>query len=219
MNMFECSGIHKSFGGVTALAGADLKLQPGARIGIEGGNGSGKSTLINIATGFIAPECGRVSFNGESLRGMPAWRIARRGVRRTFQNVRMQPSAPLCLQLEPLYRQSAGDACDEKNKKRMLEESGVAAYLGRFPAQTPAPVLRKAEVVRALLANPAVLFLDEPSAGLDDVELGRFGAFLNRWSPPDLALVIVEHRRDLMDLSVERVLVLQDGRLTESAHA
>ena len=206
--MFECRNIRKSFGAIDVLDGVNLALKPGARVGLSGGNGAGKSTLINIATGFVEADSGDARLDGKSYRGLAPWRIARRGIRRTFQSVRMQPSAPLGAQLHD-------PASDPQTRAGMLRDSGVAAYLHRFPAEAPAPVLRKAEVVRALLANPRVLFLDEPSAGLDAEEQISLGAFLNRWTAPSLVLVVVEHRRDLMDMTVNQLFELQNGRLFE----
>ncbi len=208
--MFECAGIGKSFGGIGVLEGVDLRLKPGARIGLTGGNGAGKSTLINIATGFIRPDHGVLRLDGKPYQGRPPWHIARLGIRRTFQSLRMAQSLPLG---EQLRDPGAG----APTRREMLRDSGVAAYLDRFPDQAPAPVLRKAEVVRALLANPRVLFLDEPSAGLDRAELESLGAFLNRWTQPALILVIVEHRRDLMDRTVNRLFELRSGRLSSIA--
>lgn len=208
--MFECRDIRKSFGALTVLDGVNLKLEAGDRVGITGGNGAGKSTLINIATGFVTADGGGVGVKGRPCTGLAPWRIARLGIRRTFQSVRMQPSAPLGVQIND-------PASDAKTRLQMLADSGVADYSCRLPSEAPAPVLRKAEVVRALLARPQVLFLDEPSAGLDAGELNDLGAFLNRWTPPATALVVVEHRRDLMDLTVSRLLELRHGRLTGHA--
>ncbi len=204
--MFELVNIHKSFGGIAVLEGVNLALKPGLRLGLTGGNGSGKSTLINIATGFVQADRGGLSLDGKKQPKLRAWQLARRGIRRTFQGVRMQPACPLG---EQLCAQNTPAA----TRRKMLRDSGIAAYLHRFPDQVPAPVLRKAEVVRALLAGPKVLFLDEPSAGLDADELTKLGAFLNRWTAPSLALVIVEHRRDLMAMTVERLVELRHGKL------
>ena len=204
--MFECNDIRKSFGGIDVLEGVNLTLKPGDRIGLSGGNGSGKSTLINIATGFVAADSGALSLDGKPYHRLPPWRVARLGIRRTFQSVRLQPSAPLG---EQLYDENT----DAQTRADMLQDSGVNAYLDRFPAQAPAPVLRKAEVVRALLAKPRLLFLDEPSAGLDAAELETLGVFLNRWAQGALILVIVEHRRDLMDMTVRQQFELRRGRL------
>ncbi len=206
--MFECRDIRKSFGAVRVLNGVNLALEAGARVGLSGGNGSGKSTLINIATGFVEADGGDVSLDGKSCAGLSPWRIARLGIRRTFQSVRMQPSALLDQQLHD-------PGSDVQTRRDMLKDSGVTAWLDRFPAEAPAPVLRKVEVVRALLARPRVLFLDEPSAGLDAAEMQSLGAFLNRWAEPTLVLVVVEHRRDLMDMTVNQLFELQNGRLSE----
>jgi ABC-type branched-subunit amino acid transport system ATPase component len=189
--MFEITGVSKSYGGSLVLNDVSLQLRSGDRLGLTGGNGSGKSTLINIVTGYVEPDAGRVVLNGEDLSKQPAWKISRAGIRRSFQTSRMLPTTTMRHQF-----------CIERNRcaidLALIDAAGLSPYLDHFPSEVPLPLLRKAEVVRALLAKPKVLFLDEPSAGLTSEEMIEFGNFMNAHLPPSTALVLVEHRLDLM---------------------
>lgn len=189
--MFEISGVSKSFGGSSVLNDVSFQLQVGDRFGLTGGNGSGKSTLINIVTGYVEPDSGQVFLNGEDLSRQPAWKISRAGIRRSFQTSRMLPTTTMRYQFCIEGTRGAIDLA-------LIDAAGLTPYLDHFPSEVPLPLLRKAEVVRALLAKPKVLFLDEPSAGLTSEELIEFGNFLNAHLPLSTALVLVEHRLDLM---------------------
>ena len=170
--MFEFRKISIGFGGIHVLRDLSIQIHPGDRVGLTGGNGSGKSTLINIATGFLIQQSGQILLGGKSLTGMPAWQYAREGIRRSFQSVRLLPNVPL-------QDQFKAEVHDIKTLCTLLQESTLAKYLNQFPSEIPLPIQRKAEVVRALIANPRYLFLDEPCAGLTNSELTDFAAFLS----------------------------------------
>ncbi len=204
--MLEMLNISMSFGGIQVLRDISLTLESGARIGLTGGNGTGKSTLVNIATGFLRPTSGHIKLDGKRIDTEPAWKFARKGIRRSFQTSRMQPSVPLREQFMGAGRKPA-------NLTKMLEASKLTQYLSKFPSEIPLPALRKAEVIRALISSPKVLFLDEPSAGLSQSELNQFAEFLHRFVDDRTALVIVEHRIDLMMKLVLVVYCLENQQL------
>ncbi len=200
--MFELRRITKSFGGVHVLDDISIVLKPGDRVGLSGGNGTGKSTLINIATGFLAPSSGQILLDGHSLNDQPPWKYARAGIRRSFQTSRLVPT----LTVRDQFR---FETCDPARRRQLVAHSALEDVLDLFPFQVPLPVLRKIEVVRALLADPRVLFLDEPSAGLSGEELSAFARFLSRNVSGDAALLIVEHRQDLMRVLVDEIVTLE----------
>ena len=211
--MFEFRKISIRFGGMNVLRDLSIQICPGDRVGLTGGNGSGKSTLINIATGFLIPQSGQILLDGKLLTGMPAWQYAREGIRRSFQSVRLLPNVPL-------QDQFKADVHDIKTLRSLLQESTLAKYLNQFPSEIPLPIQRKVEVVRALIANPRYLFLDEPCAGLTNSELTAFAVFLTNHVPVDCGLILVEHRRDLIKMVAKRVVTLDsDDQGSQASHA
>jgi ABC-type branched-subunit amino acid transport system ATPase component len=191
--MLELKSVKKSFGGINVFKSLDFSLGKGDRVGLTGGNGTGKSTLINLATGFLLPDEGEIRFGFTSFLGLKPWQIARLGVRRNFQSVRLSNS----LILRDQFFVSKQRVLDNLE---MIKVSGIKEFLDRFPSECPLPILRKMEVLRALLSYPSILFLDEPSAGFSQIELQEFAQFLLKYVPTRTSLVIVEHRTELMEL-------------------
>ena len=206
--MLELKGLKKQFDGISVLDGIDISLQRSTKIGLSGGNGTGKSTLLNILTGFLTPEEGAIILNGDNITNFEAWKFARLGVKRTFQKVRFNEALIL---KEQLY------TSDEiiKNNLTMLEGAGIINYLYSFPNEVPLPILRKIEVIRALLARPRYLFLDEPSAGMAASDLDDFGEFLKEYINDETCLVVVEHRLELMEKIDASIFELRDGKLVK----
>ena len=204
--MLELRGLKKLFDGISVLNGVNISFQQGTKIGLSGGNGTGKSTLLNIATGFLTPEEGAIILNGDNITHFEAWKISRLGVKRTFQKVRFNEALIL---KEQLY---TNNEIIKKNRD-MLEGAGIIDYLYSFPNEVPLPILRKIEVIRALLDRPKYLFLDEPSAGMAATDLHNFGEFLRVYIDADICLVVVEHRLELMKKIDANICELRDGKL------
>ena len=204
--MLELKGLKKLFDGISVLNGVDISFQQGTIIGLSGGNGTGKSTLLNIVTGFLTPEEGAIILNGKNITHLEAWKFSRFGVKRTFQKVRFNEALIL---KEQLY---TNDEIIKKNRY-MLEEAGIIDYMYSFPNEVPLPILRKIEVIRALLDRPKYLFLDEPSAGMAATDLHDFGEFLNDYIDAETCLVVVEHRLELMKKINADIFELRDGKL------
>ena len=204
--MLELRGLKKLFDGISVLNGVNISFQQGTKIGLSGGNGTGKSTLLNIATGFLTPEEGAIILNGDNITHFEAWKLSRLGVKRTFQKVRFNEALIL---KEQLY---TNDESIKKNRS-MLEGAGIIDYLYSFPNEVPLPILRKIEVIRALLDRPKYLFLDEPSAGMAATDLHNFGEFLKEYIDADICLVVVEHRLELMKKIDANICELRDGKL------
>jgi ABC-type branched-subunit amino acid transport system ATPase component len=204
--MLELRGLKKLFDGISVLNGVNISFQKGTKIGLSGGNGTGKSTLLNIATGFLTPEEGAIILNGDNITHFEAWKLSRLGVKRTFQKVRFNEALIL---KEQLY---TNNEIIKKNRD-MLEGAGIIDYLYSFPNEVPLPILRKIEVIRALLDRPKYLFLDEPSAGMAATDLHNFGEFLKEYIDTDICLVVVEHRIELMKKIDANICELRDGKL------
>ena len=204
--MLELKGLKKEFDGISVLNDVDISFERGSKIGLSGGNGSGKSTLLNIATGFLTADDGSINLNGDNVTSFEPWKFSRLGIKRTFQKVRFNEALIL---KEQLY------TSDEIINKHldMLNGAGIVDYLYSFPDEVPLQILRKTEVIRALLARPNYIFLDEPSAGMAAADLIDFGEFLKNFIDPDTCLIVVEHRLELMKKIDADICELRDGKL------
>ena len=204
--MLELKDLKKEFDGISVLNGVDISFRRGTKIGLSGGNGTGKSTLLNIATGFLTVEKGSIILNGDDVTSFEAWKFSRLGIKRTFQKVRFNEALIL---KDQLY------TSDEiiKENRDMLKSAGIINYLYNFPDEIPLPILRKTEVIRALLASPKYIFLDEPSAGMATSDLLDFGEFLKDYIDGETCLVVVEHRLELMKKVNADIFELRNGKL------
>ena len=204
--MLELKGLKKAFDGISVLNDVDISFERGAKIGLSGGNGSGKSTLLNIATGFLTADDGSINLNGDNVTSFEPWQFSRLGIKRTFQKVRFNEALIL---KEQLY---SSDESINKNLD-LLNGAGIVDYLYSFPDEVPLQILRKTEVIRALLARPNYIFLDEPSAGMAAADLIDFGEFLKNFIDPDTCLIVVEHRLELMKKIDADICELRDGKV------
>jgi len=228
MALLAVAGLTKHFGGVTALENLDLSLEPGEIFGLIGPNGAGKTTLFNVITGFEAPTAGRVIFQGTDISGLPPHRIANAGVIRTYQKTSVFPQLTV---LENLLigrhrRTSAGltDAlfrtgrhrAEHAADRRMAE--GTLAFLDLQREREwragalPYGLLRKLEIAIALMAEPIVLCLDEPAAGLNPTDTHTLREAIARVRTQGVTIILVEHNMELVMNLCERIAVLNFGR-------
>ena len=205
--MLKLLNIKKSFGGSKVLRDITMSVSQGEVIGLSGGNGAGKSTLLNIATGFLSADGGKLSFNDTELNSLEAWQFSRLGIKRSFQTARFNPHLTL---KDQLYSRKTSI---RKNQNVILD-SGITKFLSSFPSETPPAILRKVEVVRALISEPKIIFLDEPSAGLSKTEIEEFSTFIGKYRPKTVTLVVVEHRMDLMRKINAKVISLRNGSIS-----
>ena len=206
--MLELKDLKKDFDGISVLNGVDISFRSGTKIGLSGGNGTGKSTLLNIATGFLTVEKGSIILNGDDVTSFEPWEFSRLGIKRTFQKVRFNEALIL---KDQLY------TSDEiiKENRDLLKGAGIINYLYNFPNEVPLPILRKTEVIRALLASPKYIFLDEPSAGMATSDLLDFGEFLRDYIDGETCLVVVEHRLELMKKINADIFELRNGKVLD----
>ena len=233
--MLTCSKLEKSFGGVKALQGIDLEIAPGEIFGLIGPNGSGKSTLVNVMTGFIKPDSGSVVLNGRELVHYGPARIRHRGLARTFQNLRLYDRMTVLdnvligLHLEfakdrPVYFGWVGGMVGWPGSRRTerqarvtameaLEAVGLADKADQIVGNLSYGEHKRLELARATAVPPAVLLLDEPTAGLSPGEaeelMGLFTRSISR--TVDRCLLLIEHRLELVLGICDRVAVLDSG--------
>jgi branched-chain amino acid transport system ATP-binding protein len=220
-------GVTVRFGGLTALDEVSLAVAPGEVVGVIGPNGAGKTTLFNVICGFVRPDYGTVTWNGQSLRGMRTHRLAGLGIARTLQGVGLFAGltalenvmagaertrrAGLASALFGLPRSDRDERALRAAALDALDTLGVAGAADRRPASLPYPVQKRVALARALVARPRLLLLDEPAGGLGDDDLRELGERI-RGLRGEMAVVLVEHRMDLVMSVCDRVVVLDFGR-------
>jgi branched-chain amino acid transport system permease protein len=229
----ETEGLRRSFGGVLALDGVDLKVAPGQIHGIIGPNGSGKTTLLNTISGFYPPEAGRVLVGGRDVTGWPPHRLPGAGLARTFQQPRPLPEesvltnvllggfsvrrATLPEWVLRVGRARSEDARDHSAALELLDFVGLRGLEDAPAGLLPHGQLRLLEIARALAARPAVLLLDEPAAGLGPEELDRLGSVVRALRDAQLTVVLVEHHIDFLSKLSDTLAVMNAGRLLAQA--
>lgn len=226
--MLQLEGISKRFGGLPALDDVSFNVPRGQVTALIGPNGAGKSTLINCVSGVMEPTDGQVTFTGQTITGEPAHNIARFGIARTFQNLKLFP------RLTVLDNVLTGLTCEGgqsmcmamlrlpylRHRERQLRLRAMEA-LDRFAltdkANWPAEVLaygdkKRVELARATVGNPQLILLDEPVAGLNAEETSAVGEQLRRLRLGGYTLLLVEHDMDLVMGLADQVVVLDSGR-------
>jgi branched-chain amino acid transport system permease protein len=208
-------GVRKAFKGVQALGGVDLEVRGGEILGLVGPNGSGKSTLINVVSGHYAPDAGSIRFGREELVGLPAHRIARAGIARTYQIPRPFSTLSVLqnIALPPMFGRIAMDRRRaEEEAWRWLEFTNLSDKADRYPGELNLHQRKFLELARALASRPKLLFLDEVLSGLTPAEMDGALRLIRAIRDQGATIVFVEHvMRAVMELA-DRVVVLTYGR-------
>lgn len=214
-NLLEIRDVVKAFGGVVALDGVSASVSAGAVTAVIGPNGSGKTSLMNVITGFYRSDRGSVKLDGQEIAGFAPHRIARAGIARTFQHIRLFEGLSVFDNvLVAAERKGLKDA--HARAASALEMVGLTAFAASDAAALPYGHRRRLEIARALAIEPRIVILDEPAAGMNATEKGELGALLRRVSATGKAVVLVEHDMDLvMDIS-DHVIALNFGRALAS---
>ncbi|MFP5342805.1 MAG: ATP-binding cassette domain-containing protein [Candidatus Limnocylindria bacterium] len=200
-------GIAKAFGGVQALDGVDVEIRAGEILGVIGPNGSGKSTLLNILSGVTEPDVGRVTLGGVDITGRPAHLTARRGITRTFQNIRLFDHLTLRENV------MAPHGARREEVDRLLASLDLADLADSEADTLSYGKQRRLEISRALATRPSVVLLDEPAAGMNEAEsdvlLESIRAIARHRG---CAVIIVDHDLHLITRLCDRIQVLETGR-------
>jgi branched-chain amino acid transport system ATP-binding protein len=223
MALLSVRDVTRRFGGILAVHEVSLDVEAGEIAGLIGPNGAGKTTLFNLVSRIYGPDAGDILFDGESLLRMPAHRVARRGIARTFQNLELFPTMSVFdnVLLGAHLRTRLGRAARARaHAREVLEYVGLASVAHRYAPALPYGTLKRVELARALAAEPRLLLLDEPAGGLNHEEVEHLARLLRRL-PKDfeLTLLLVEHHMQLVMSVCERVHVLNFGRLIASGPA
>jgi ABC-type branched-subunit amino acid transport system ATPase component len=200
------------YGGVDALAGVSLRVVPGAVLGLIGPNGAGKTTLVNAVSGLAGLSQGAIRLGEVRLDGKRPFEIARLGVSRTYQNIRLFGA----LGIYDNLRAGAirhGDL-DESSARELLERAGLPGAGLDAPAGTlPYGDQRRLEIARALAARPQILMLDEPAAGMNPIESNSLAQLVRTIAASGIGVLLIEHDVSLVRRVSDRIVVLNFGTL------
>ena len=219
------AGVHKNFGGLAAVRALSFEMRAGEILGLIGPNGAGKSTVFNVVTGVLPADAGEVRFRGARIDALPARRIARLAIARTFQHVNLVGGMSVLenVAIGAHLRGAKGTASamlrlDREEERRLLHEAarqvervGLSAHLGEPSASLALGQQRMVEIARALAADPVLLLLDEPAAGLRFQEKRSLAALLRRLRAEGTSILLVEHDMDFVMGLVERLVVMDFG--------
>ncbi len=234
--LLQVTGLRRSFYGVQALDGMDLRVEAGTITGLIGPNGAGKTTLFNCVSGLIPPEAGRVVFDGEDITGWRADRVTRRGLVRTFQIARGFPRLSVLENLmlygggqpgETLWRALARPRAvrerEDDLRARAFEAArrlNLMAVINAAASDLSGGQKKLLELGRALMTDPKLILLDEPIAGVNPTLAGEIAHHLESLRADGLTFLIIEHHLDVIARLCAPVVVLAEGRhLAEGSFA
>jgi branched-chain amino acid transport system ATP-binding protein len=227
----EIRDVTVQFGGVTALDEVSLTARPRQVTGIIGPNGAGKTTLLNTACGFVKPQSGTVSFDGQVLTGLRTDRLAALGIARTLQGVGLFPGLSVAenvmIGATPNAKAGVWSALfglprSDRDERRLrdqaigaLDRLGVADLADRMPDTLSYGLRKRVALARALAARPKLVLLDEPASGLPENELSELGDLIGEMAD-EAGVVVIEHRMDLVMSVCDTIFVLDFGKLIAS---
>lgn len=223
------AGVSRSFGGVKATSDVSFDVSESTVCALVGPNGAGKTTLFNLITNLFPPSAGTIALFGQPLTGLTPARIADLGLIRTFQSARVFPGLTVLENVlvgrHRLLRQNLvsamlampGQRREEQDLRQraegLLDLVGPLPYRDVHAVELPMGAQKLLEVVRALIAQPRVLLLDEPAAGLNDTETEELAILLRAIRANGITVLLVEHNMPLVMSVADQVLVLEAGRL------
>lgn len=227
--LLETDRLKKTFGGLAAVDEVDLRIWAGEILGMIGPNGSGKSTVINLISGLYKPTSGEIYFKGQRITGLPSHRIAGLGIARTFQLLRLFQGLSVHdniltgthpLGSHGLLGAVAGPVATREEERRMrdrtremLEFFGISDRSSVPASHVPPGEGRLLEGARALAADPDLILLDEPAAGLNRTETIQLEQRLRALRDEGKALLLVDHDMRLVMRLASRVVVLNEGKV------
>jgi branched-chain amino acid transport system permease protein len=223
--VLDVNAVRKEFGGLVAVNDVSFQVRAGEIVGLIGPNGAGKSTTFNLVTGVLPSTRGEVKFLGQRIDGLASRRIAQRGVSRTFQHVKMIPGMTVLenVALGAHLRGGRGvaaamlrlDRAEERSllreAERQLKRIGMAEHMHELAGNLALGPQRLMEIARALCADPALLLLDEPAAGLRHKEKQALVDVLRQLRGEGLSILLVEHDMDMVMEVTDRIVVMEFG--------
>lgn len=229
--ILSLNGVTKSFGGLTAVDSVDLDIKRGQIFSVIGPNGAGKTTVFNLITGIYAPTSGTMTLEGASIAGLSPDRVLRRGIARTFQNIRLfnnmtvlenvmvgeHTKVPTDL-VSVIFRLPNYRGAERRARDRAVE---LLSFFGptlverqdEFVSNLSYADRRRVEIARALGSAPKMLLLDEPTAGMNDAETAEAVTYIRRLREMhNLTILLIEHKLQVTMGMSDRIAVLDYGK-------
>ena len=212
MALLEVRDVTLRFGGIVALDGVSFDVEEGQISGLIGPNGAGKTTAFNVITRLYKPDSGDVLLEGSSILKQPPFKIVRKGIARTFQNIQLFRTMSV-LENVLVGAHGRGRKASEDEALEVLDVVGLRERAAFPAAALPYGVQKRVELARALVAKPRLLLLDEPAGGLNHEEVSELGLFIKRIRDDfELTVLLVEHHMNLVMNVSDHVNVLSFGR-------
>ena len=218
LDALRLESVSKAFGGLQVIEDLSFAVPRGSRTALIGPNGAGKTTVFNLISGVYVPDSGRILIGDVDMASVPPARRVGLGLARSFQNIRLMPhlSAVENVMLGEHHRRSPlapawGRRATER-ARAALADAGLQAYDGMVVSELPYGIQKRIEVVRALLAEPSLLLLDEPAAGLNEAETEELRRLLEQVSNRGITILVVEHDMPFVHRLCNHVVVLNFGR-------
>jgi ABC-type branched-subunit amino acid transport system ATPase component len=212
----EIESVSKDFAGLHALREVTAHLEEGEILAVIGPNGSGKTTLLNVVSGVIRPTAGQVRMDGKVLTNLPSHAVARAGVGRTFQNIRLFQDMTVIENVETAASRSPrarGLLRPRRISREALAILGLERHAETIVSTLPYGVQRRAEIARAVATKPRFLLLDEPAAGLNEVEPDQLLEVIRSLrNQLGCGIMVVDHDLRLIMRVSERIHALNEGR-------
>lgn len=224
--LLEAQGLYKAYGGVVPTNNVDLRIRAGHVHSLIGPNGAGKTTLLNILSGIVPPDRGSIRFNGRDVTGLAPYRIARAGLGRTFQNLKLfsgmsvldnvklglHAHIPTGLFAGMLGRGGHAERAARDEALQILDALDLRDKAQEIAGSLPYGLQRRLELARALATQPRLLLLDEPAAGLNPQETQELVQVILRIRDLGLTVLLIEHHMDLVMAVSDHVIVLDYGQ-------
>jgi branched-chain amino acid transport system ATP-binding protein len=224
-HLIEIDNVSRHYGGLIAVGEFSGHIAQGERVGLIGPNGAGKTTLFDLITCYTKLTSGDVRFKGQSIASCKPHEVARLGVARTFQNLRILPNVTVFDNVSigalghighspwnSLFSRRAISRRISELTMHALERTGLAPLAGELAANLSYGKRKYLEIARALALQPTLLILDEPAAGLNDTETAQLARFVRQLSAEGMTILLVEHDMGFVMSLCERVIVMASGR-------
>ena len=228
--ILEVNRVTKVFGGVGAVRGVDMSIEPGSITAVIGPNGAGKTSLFNVVTGFEQPTEGTVRFQGEDVTGLEPWRVSQRGLIRTFQTPTGFPALSVWENLmvggtedryEGLWAALRGTWRSDENAthqraRRVLSDLGLWDLRDILLADLPPGDVKLVDFARQLMARPVMVLLDEPASGVDPGSIDRLATLIRQVRDDGMTVLVIDHNIGFVLGIADRVHVMSLGRIIAS---
>lgn len=225
--MLEVRSVRKRFGGNQAVNDCTFTVEPQTSVGLIGPNGAGKTTTVNLISGRMPVDSGSIVFKGEPIQGLPMWKVARRGLTRTFQISRelraltVMENMLIAAQLQrfeglmqtvlELPRIRSAERAGVRKAFELLELFQLDRLANEYAANLSGGQKRLLELARSLMTDPELLILDEPLAGVNPTTARNIAEYIETMRARGITLLIIEHNLNMVERLCEHVIVMAEG--------